>query len=162
METVVDEVAEEVVEESVPFSHTTSNTESIVETIPEPEPEKEPEVIAEAEPVKVPEVKTEPKPEPSVKDIKWLTKQDPKKYVLQLIGAYEQETIDVYLRAFKDTEHKIISFTASNKGKEWHVLVYGLYENRDQAVAAIEELPTKAKLMAPWPRTVQSIKDLLK
>jgi len=168
METVVDEVAEEVVEESVPFSHTTSNTESIVETIPEPEPEpeKEPEVIAEPEPVKVAEVKTEPKPEPksepSVKDIKWLTKQDPKKYVLQLIGAYEQETIDVYLRAFKDTEHKIISFTASNKGKEWHVLVYGLYENRDQAVAAIEELPTKAKLMAPWPRTIQSIKDLLK
>ena len=79
-----------------------------------------------------------------------------------MIGAYEQETIDVYLKAFKSNQDKIIPFTASNKGKEWYVLVYGLYENRDQAVAAIDTLPTKAKLMAPWPRTVQSIKDLLK
>ncbi len=154
-EAVEEELIEEVIEESVPFTNTT--TESTVGTIPEPEPEPEQTL---PEPVKVPEPK--PEPEPTVKDIKWLIKQDPKKYVLQLIGAYEQETIDVYLRAFKDTDHKIISFTASNKGKEWHVLVYGLYENRDQAVAAIEGLPTRAKLMAPWPRTVQSIKDLMK
>jgi DamX protein len=142
-------VEEEIIEESVPFSNSTSNIE----------------VISEPEPVKVPELKPKPKPEPKVeplvKDIKWLTKQDPKKYVLQLIGAYEQETIDVYLKAFKDSETKIISFTASNKGKEWHVLIYGLYQSRDQAVAAIETLPTRAKLMAPWPRSVQSIKDLL-
>ncbi|MEM6998797.1 MAG: hypothetical protein AAF419_03035, partial [Pseudomonadota bacterium] len=41
-------------------------------------------------------------------------------------------------------------------------LLYGLYDTRDQAVSAIDSLPTRAKLMAPWPRTVQSIKDLVK
>ncbi len=140
-------VEEEIIEERVPFNDAASSTENIVEIIPEPEPE----------PIKIPEQKSEL----IVKDIKWLTKQDPKKYVLQLIGAYEQETIDVYLKSFKQNDNKIISFTATNKGKQWHVLIYGLYQNRDQAVAAIEALPTKAKLMAPWPRSVQSIKDLL-
>ena len=91
-----------------------------------------------------------------------MIKQEPKKYVLQLIGAYEKVTIDLYLKSFKNGDDKIIPFSASNKGREWYVLVYGLYETRDQAVAAIEELPTKAKLMAPWPRSVGSIKDLLK
>ena len=149
-------VEEEVIEKSVPFSNVAANVELVIE----PEPEEVP--------ANTPKLKPEPKPEPKgeselvVKDVKWLIKQDPNKYVLQLIGAYEQETIDVYLKAFKNGDAKIISFTASNKGKEWHVLTYGLYPDRDQAVAAIERLPTKAKIMAPWPRSVQSIKDLLK
>lgn len=150
----VEVVEEELIEEKVPFIETPAITETAIEVLPEPEPEP---VIEE----KKSEPKPEAKPEPTVKDITWLTKQDPKKYVLQLIGAYEQETIDVYLKAFNGADDNIISFTASNKGKQWHVLIYGLYSGRDQAVAAIEDLPTKAKLMAPWPRSVQSIKDLL-
>jgi type II secretory pathway predicted ATPase ExeA len=165
---VVEEVAEEapydenVVKGAAPIISNTENVETVINSIPKPEPE--PVIVTEPEPTMEPKVEKKPevKSESVVKDINWLKKQDSKKYVLQLIGAYEQETIDVYLKAFKDKEHKIIAFTASNKGKEWHVLVYGLYENRDQAVAAIDTLPTKAKLMAPWPRTVQSIKDLLK
>ena len=139
--------AVEKIEAVVP--ETVVQLEKTIETIPEPEPEPEPVKVVKAA-------------EPLVKDIKWLTKQDANKYVLQLIGAYEKETINLYLKSFKNGDDKIIPFEASNKGKEWHVLVYGLYDNRDDAVAAIEKLPTKAKLMAPWPRTVGSIKDLLK
>ncbi len=124
-----------------------AQVEQTVEAIIEPEPEPEPVAKPEA---------------PVVHDIKWLIKQDANKYVLQLIGAYEKETINIYLKSFKNGDDKIIQFNASNKGKEWHVLVYGLFDNRDDAVAAIEKLPAKAKLMAPWPRTVGSIKDLLK
>jgi DamX protein len=125
------------------------------------------QVTLESETVAQVENTVEPKPvakpsAPVVHDVNWLVKQDPNKYVLQLIGAYEKETINLYLKSFKNGDDKIIPFDASNKGKEWHVLVYGLYANRDDAVAAIEKLPTKAKLMAPWPRTVGSIKDLLK
>ncbi len=170
VETAKQKIAEEIIEQvpddenviegAAPIINNTKNIETLIESIPEPEPEIISEVIAKPEPVA--EKKPELKSEPVVKDINWLKKQDSKKYVLQLIGAYEQETIDVYLKAFKSNQDKIIPFTASNKGKEWYVLVYGLYENRDQAVAAIDTLPTKAKLMAPWPRTVQSIKDLLK
>lgn len=139
-------------------------------------PEKKPEQLTSgsetlAQVEKVEETITEPEPEPIeaaksavpiVHDINWLIKQDINKYVLQLIGAYEKETINLYLKSFKNGDDKIIPFNASNKGKEWHVLVYGLYDSREDAVAAIEKLPTKAKLMAPWPRTVGSIKDLLK
>jgi len=128
--------------------------EKIAATTVEPEPEPEPKV--EAKPI------PKPTPKPVKKDINWLVKQDPKKYVLQLIGAYEKKTIELYLNSFDNDEDNIIGFDASNNDREWHVLVYGLYDNRDEAVAAIETLPTKAKLMAPWPRTVGSIKELLK
>lgn len=155
---------ENVIEGAAPIITSTENVEAIVESMAEPETEVIAEVISKPEPVVKKKLRPQPDPkaEPAIKDINWLKKQDSKKYVLQLIGAYEQETIDVYLKAFNNNQDKIIPFIASNKGKEWHVLVYGLYESRDEAVAAIDTLPTKAKLMAPWPRTVESIKDLLK
>ncbi len=140
-------IEEEMLEEIIPSSETVPMTLDTVETLPEPEPE--------------PEKHSESASGTIGKDINWLTRQDSNKYVLQLIGAYEQETIDIYLKSFKNNKDKIILFTASNKGKEWHVLVYGLYETRDQAIAAIDTLPTKAKLMAPWPRTIKSIKELM-
>lgn len=170
VETAKQKIAEEVIEQApedesviegaAPIvseeENVTIEVESVVEEEIIPEPIPEPAPVVEEIP------KPQAKPEAVVKDINWLIKQDPSKYVLQLIGAYEQETIDVYLKAFKNNDDKIIAFDAKNKGKEWHVLVYGLFDNRDQAVSAINTLPTKAKLMAPWPRTVQSIKDLLK
>ena len=172
VETAKQKIAEEVIEQAAvdknviegaaPIVSTAENIAAVTESFPEPEPVPEFVPVPEPKAVAIAEKQPEPKSEPVAKDINWLKEQDSKKYVLQLIGAYEQETIDIYLKAFKENEDKIIPFTAKNKGKEWHVLVYGLYENRDQAVAAIDTLPTKAKLMAPWPRTVQSIKDLLK
>ena len=97
-----------------------------------------------------------------VHDLDWLVKQDPNKYVLQLIGAYEKKTINLFLKLFKNNDDQIIPFNTLNKGKKWHVLFYGLYENRDAAIAAIEKLPTEAKLVSPWPRTIGSIKNRLK
>lgn len=159
-ESDLEKIAEAGITELTPVDNESVNqVEVIKELVVEPEPIAT--IVAEPAPKPEPVQKEKPK-EPEVKDIQWLLKQDPKKYVLQLIGAYEKETIDIYLKSFNKNDDKIISFDAKNKGKEWHVLVYGLYDNRDAAVAAIEALPTKAKLMAPWPRTIESIKGLLK
>lgn len=125
---------------------TEDNVDMGVEPAPEPAPAPEPE----------PKVTVEEK-----KDINWLIKQNPNYYVLQLIGANEEKTIEFYMRSFKSFDDKIISFSTTHNGKPWHVLVYGLYENRYQAVTAIEKLPKKAKQMAPWPRTVGSIQELM-
>ncbi len=96
----------------------------------------------------------------SKQTIDWLLQQDQNKYVLQLIGAYEQPTIDAYVSSISELADDIISFTTTNDGKPWYVVVYGLYENRQQAVTAIENLPQKARATSPWPRPVKSIKVL--
>ena len=150
-------VVESVEASVIPIIDNVTHVEDNVETAFEPEAVEE---VKLPNPMPIEAIK--PLAEPVKKDIDWLVEQDPKKYVLQLIGAYENETIDLYLKSFKNGEDNIISFSASNKGKEWHVLLYGLYDNREQAIAAIKTLPTRAKLMVPWPRTVQSIKDQLK
>lgn len=94
------------------------------------------------------------------RDINWLLEQEPNDYVLQLIGANEVQTIDAYLKSIPGLAGKVIRFTTTNNDKPWHVVVYGLFDNRQQAVAAIETLPELARATAPWPRPVKSIKEL--
>lgn len=157
-------------DEQVPHPQPEKTPEPVSETPPvQEQPEEEPPAQEQAVSVATEETDTavEPEPEPAVvveqkKDINWLIKQNPNFYVLQLIGANEPETIDFYLKSFDKDDDKIIAFNTTNKGKPWHVLVYGLFENRQQAVMAIDKLPQNARKMDPWPRTVDSIQKLLK
>ena len=94
------------------------------------------------------------------KDIDWLMSQSSNKYVLQLISATKTETIINYLKYF-DNSDKIIEFSATVKGKNYHILVYGLFDSSDLARAEISKLPEKARQIKPWARTVGSIKELI-
>ncbi len=96
-----------------------------------------------------------------VNDNDWLSKQDDSHYVIQLIGANEKQTIDFYLRSFSGNTDDIIELMTTNKGKPWHVLIYGIYDDRDKAAEAITALPERARKMAPWPRSIKSLKELL-
>ena len=128
-----------------------------------------PELVGEMQPesAEVPVVEKprplkadEPAPPSVEKDIQWLLQQDPNKYVLQLIGAHEKQTIDAYLQSFADSRASIIGFSTTNDNKPWHVLVYGLYDNRQQAVTDIENLPAQAQKLNPWPRPIRSLREL--
>ena len=94
------------------------------------------------------------------KDIDWLMSQSSDKYVLQLISAIKTETITNYLKYF-DNNDEIIELSANIKGKNYHILVYGLFDSSDLARAEISKLPEKARQIKPWVRTVGSIKELI-
>lgn len=113
-----------------------------------------------AESTTVAETEDEPGVSTNGRDINWLLQQPPNNYVLQLIGGHEVQTVDAYLRNIPDLAGEAIRFTTTNNDKPWHVVVYGLYDNRQQAVAAIETLPELAQAISPWPRPVKSIKEL--
>ena len=115
--------------------------------------------IMPAESTKVADKENEPVGTNS-RDINWLLQQPPNNYVLQLIGAHEVQTVDAYLRSIPGLADATIRFTTMNNDKPWHVLVYGLYDNRQQALAAIDTLPELAQATSPWPRPVKSIKEL--
>jgi len=77
--------------------------------------------------------------------------------VLQLIGAYDQQTLVKFLQGQSAIFNKIAMITTYNDGKPWYVLVYGVYPNRDAAAAEVVSLPAKVKSYRPWPRSIASI-----
>jgi len=87
----------------------------------------------------------------------WLKEQSPDNYVLQLIGAHDQQTLVKFLQGQSSIINKIAMFTTYNDGKPWYVLVYGVYPNRDAAAAEVVSLSVKVKSYRPWPRSIASI-----
>lgn len=97
----------------------------------------------------------------SIRGVSWLKKQSPDHYVLQLMGAHDEAVINKFISQHPEIRKDIARFKTVNHNKIWHVLLMGIYENHDQAVAAILTLPAKIRALKPWPRKIQTIhKDL--
>ncbi|MDX1519661.1 MAG: hypothetical protein R3318_06015, partial [Gammaproteobacteria bacterium] len=119
-------------------------------------------VISKTEPVVIPEPEPVSKPTatpagPGFRGADWLKQQSPEQYVLQLLGAHDPDVINKVLSANPSVFGKVARFTTVNNNKRWHVLVYGLYPDRDRAVANIPDLPKNLQALGPWPRSIASI-----
>ena len=123
------------------------------------------------------EPKTKPKPEPTVEPVTaaspsvntsstvrgtaWLKQQSPGHYVLQLMGAHDGAAMNKFIEQHRQYQADFAKFKTVNQNKVWYVLVYGRYDNRDQAVAAAAKLPPVLRDLKPWPRRIETIqKDL--
>lgn len=80
---------------------------------------------------------------------------------LQLLAAQKTQTINNFLKQHPFLQNGILlEYTA--KQKNWHVLVYGLYENQQQAKLALTTPPlNQLRNIKPWPRTIESLNAVL-
>jgi len=97
-----------------------------------------------------------------IKNEQWLQRQNSNAYTLQLLGAYDALTIRKFLNQYSLNSDELAMFKTIYNGKEWLVLVYGVYSNRTQALAALQTLPDSLqKTSPPWIRKLENIqKDI--
>jgi DamX protein len=96
-----------------------------------------------------------------IRSSEWLKQQVPDHYVLQLIGVHDQTMILRIIDKHKSMKEKLSMFLTVNQNKPWYVLVYGLYKDRDSAVADVPNLPADVQTMSPWPRQIVTIHKAL-
>ena len=92
-----------------------------------------------------------------IKGSDWLLQQAPEQYTLQLMGARELKTIEVFIQGLTGYFDQMALFTTENNSMPWHVIVYGSYADRDTASQYIVDLPVKIRNQKPWPRPFASI-----
>lgn len=92
----------------------------------------------------------------------WLLAQSADHYVLQLISAVEVTTITSFLRDTILDKKQLALYRANRSGKDWYVLVYGLYPELEQARASIATLPAKARAEKPWPKAILDIHEAIR
>lgn len=96
-----------------------------------------------------------------IKGEQWLRQQNPKAYTLQVIGAYDVETLKKFLVRHPLTD--IAFFKTTHRNRNWYVLVHGIYPNRREALAAREQLPASLRQSTqPWIRTLASVQKLIR
>ena len=90
----------------------------------------------------------------------WLWSQNPQGYTLQLLGGRNDKSIQTFISKNKLRGKAVIFHTRHNQ-RNWYALVYGTYNNRQEALQAIKQLPKALQKTSPWARSFASIhKDL--
>ena len=91
-----------------------------------------------------------------IKRENWLHRQNPNAYTLQILGAHDRLTLKKFLK--KHELKNVALFQTTYNTKEWYVLVYGIYPNHKQALAARETLPPSLlESTQPWVRSLASV-----
>lgn len=92
----------------------------------------------------------------------WILSQNPDHYTLQVVAGENLDTIDDFIKEHQ-LKDNIAYYHSLRKGKDWYGLVYGNYDTKQLAVAAVDQLPPKLKRIDPWIRPLGGIqKDIHK
>lgn len=127
------------------------------------------ETIAEI----VPKTATEKKPQPIITPNVASTKiknTDAEKLlaakqgaIIQLFGSYEKNNADKFVEKWRShIKSTFYQYQTKNKGKDWHVVVVGIYTNKAEAQKAIQSWPAKLKAEKPWVRDIKDVHQALK
>ncbi|MES9880070.1 MAG: AAA family ATPase [Sedimenticola sp.] len=90
----------------------------------------------------------------------WLQVQNPSAYTLQLVGVQSEQAADTFVSRHKLAAASAI-FKTEREGGAWFSVVYGVYADRDAAVAAREKLSAGLRRNAVWPRSFASIQQAI-
>ena len=91
---------------------------------------------------------------------RWLAKQTPTTYSIQLFGGSDDEQLKRSLNNLsKSIEiNKVFVYRTTAKGKPFLTVLYGSYGDREAAQGALADLPGELKAYRPLLRTVQGIR----
>ena len=90
----------------------------------------------------------------------WITKQDPQRYTVQLIGAGKEEAVVQFIRKYH-LEPKAAYFAQIRDGKPWYTVIYGSFADRQVARHALARLPAAVDRAKPWIRRFQALQAQL-
>lgn len=82
-------------------------------------------------------------------------------FTLQLIGLSNKKALDIFVEKNK-LGQSARYYEGRLRGKEWHVLLYGKYASREEANAALQQLPQALRNEKPWVRTMSSVQASLR
>jgi type VI secretion system protein ImpL len=99
-------------------------------------------------------------PSVSWHDAAWLRKQNPALYTVQIMSLTSAEPVrDAFAQAPERKNNAV--FRKTVRGRDWFVLVSGLFTTREQAENYIESLPETLQKASPLIRSLQTIQTLL-
>ncbi len=136
--------------------------ESVAETEPEPEqlverPHVQAEQEARPQEAEQPSAgETADAAAPATGGDAWLESRRPGNYTIQLVAAYNPQTLAEFASSQANSLETQIVMTRRD-GRDWYVVVSGDYADREQAREVLETLPAELRQQGAWVRTFESL-----
>lgn len=86
----------------------------------------------------------------------WLWAQHPRHFTVQILGSANEQGVRHFM-ATHALAGRAAYFRTVRDGRDWFVLVYGVYPDRSTARAAIAKLGPALRAQGPWPRSFASL-----
>jgi len=138
-----------------------THSEAMVMNEPEPmaEPEGSPEPMAQPDSMEPPadEVPAAAEPAPMASGGS-LAEQPENYYAVQVVASSSMKNLQSFAQAHGISDQWVTETTVD--GKNWYILLSGIYPDKQQAQAALDEMRTKLDTN-PWIRTVGSVKAVM-
>ncbi len=84
-------------------------------------------------------------------------------FVAQLSGFYNIAGAESFIARWRGKiGSDLFLYKSQHKGKDWHVVVAGIYPNRAAADQAVAAMPKPLRSQTPWIKDVQTVQKLLK
>ncbi len=86
----------------------------------------------------------------------WILEQADRDYTFQLMGSWDRQEVYDFMDKYQLVGDVAI-FESTRNGKVWHVLLYGLFDSKQAALAASETWPEPLNSVPSWLRRFDSI-----
>lgn len=102
-------------------------------------------------------MKPEPAHTPIAQNTAWLWSQDPRHYTLQLLVSQQADNVEKFINRHAVLRAKAVYYRTRSKERDLYTLVYGVYASREQAEAALAQLPAELRAIKPHIRNFASV-----
>ncbi|MBE0438428.1 MAG: AAA family ATPase [Gammaproteobacteria bacterium] len=162
-----DDVATITVEHDKVMSHQDAVRQELVELIeqlPQPEDDITPvenhkpiiENIPNAEPTPPLELGVAKMSLPELYREPWVLQQQGTDYTFQLMGSWQQQEVYDFVNKYALTGD-VAMLESMRNGRPWYALIYGVFDNKDQALAASKQWPAPLNTLPSWLRRFDSV-----
>lgn len=134
-----------------------AETELEPEPVPEPEPEPEPKLSTGAPVESAPTASAEE--EGPSRSQAWMNRQDVRGWTVQLLGSQNRSAASAYVRSWNVSTHKPFWFESTYQGKQWYIVLLGVFPNKADARSAMEALPATVRRQGPWLRSIKGLQS---
>lgn len=97
----------------------------------------------------------------SLKTIQWVEQQDPTDFSIQIASAYNKRPLADFISRYGEQlgSEKFSWIETTRNGRDWFVLLYGVYAYHVQAQSVLDALPDEVLRSSPYIRTISGIID---
>lgn len=84
-------------------------------------------------------------------------------YIVQLLGSYNPEGAERFRSEWRSqVTGTLYRYQTTHNGRDWHVVVSGVYSSRAEASAAVNALPESLRSQSPWIRPVGDVQQVIR
>ena len=98
---------------------------------------------------------------PDIHQQDWVLQQQNTHYTFQLMGSWDKQEVYDFIGKYTLTGD-VAMFESLRNGRIWYALVYGVFDNKQAALAASSKWPSPLNSLPSWLRRFDSVKQQIK